>query len=58
MWLLCVFLDLYFAIIWMIDSGFGSVGIFHGDCLLRVDFELYLLVLSNFLDVLEFFPRS
>jgi hypothetical protein len=58
MWLLCVFLDLYFAIIWMLDSGFGSVGIFHGDCLLHVDSELDLLVLSKFLDVLEFFPRS
>jgi hypothetical protein len=55
MWLLCVFLDLYFAIIWMLDFGFGYVGIFHGDCLLHVDSELDL---SNFLDVLEFFPRS
>jgi hypothetical protein len=49
------FLGLYFAIIWMLDSGFGSIGIFHGNCLLRVDSELDLLVLSNFLDVLGFF---
>jgi hypothetical protein len=42
----------------MLDYGFGSVGIFHDDCLLHVDSELDLLVLSKKLDVLEFFPRS
>jgi hypothetical protein len=34
------------------NFGFASIGIFHGNYLLHVDFEL---VLSNFLDVLGFF---
>jgi hypothetical protein len=37
------------------NFGFGSIGIFYGNCLLHVDSELDLLVSSNFLDVLGFF---